>query len=350
MPRRKTEGYRIRGPYRKRSRWVLDIIDPAGRRSLEPFGTEREARDFARVLMEKAANLVTTDEAIEKYLQHLRDRGNKEGSIVTATYRLDGWLDGWRPVKHVTPAMLEAKYCARAREVKADTHRNELRQIKAFFSWCKRQRWISRSPAENIEPTGRRSAGKTQLTRTEASAFFSRAMGLARKGDVKALAVATVLIAGCRSSELRERVVRDLDGDVLVIPGGKTEHARRRIDLTHELAELLARHCEGKKPSDRIFASDWSKKKERENCQMSATWLRDAAREVCDSSEVVRVTPHGLRGSHATLSVEAGNTAEMVARHLGQAGPEVTRRHYIAEGTEQKAQQRGFLRVVVSNG
>jgi len=55
--------------------------------------------------------------------------------------------------------------------------------------------------------------------------------------------------------------------------------------------------------------------------------------------KITPVLPARLRGTQASIAVRAMPT-EHVAAALGQTGPEVTRRHYLAPGAEQDGQQR----------
>jgi len=64
---------------------------------------------------------------------------------------------------------------------------------------------------------------------------------------------------------------------------------------------------------------------------------------LCWEAAVTQVCTHSLRGLHATIHVQAGLSAEDVARALGHADRGATAlRHYVAAGAEQHArQQRG---------
>src|SRR5262249_33192040 len=58
--------------------------------------------------------------------------------------------------------------------------------------------------------------------------------------------------------------------------------------------------------------------------------LNKALRAFCKGAGVPVVCPHSLRGLHATLAVEAGQSCAAVARALGHGSDVVTREHYIA--------------------
>ena len=61
-------------------------------------------------------------------------------------------------------------------------------------------------------------------------------------------------------------------------------------------------------------------------------------------ARVPRVVPHGLRGTHSTISAEAV-PVDHVARALGHAGAAITRAHYLAPGAEDAGKQRAVLLV-----
>jgi integrase len=56
--------------------------------------------------------------------------------------------------------------------------------------------------------------------------------------------------------------------------------------------------------------------------------LRFAVRRICRFAGTPLVGPHGLRGTHATLAVEAGVTGDAVAASVGHGSLAVTAGHY----------------------
>ncbi len=51
-------------------------------------------------------------------------------------------------------------------------------------------------------------------------------------------------------------------------------------------------------------------------------------RRICCLAKTQIVNPHGLRGTHATLAIQAGITGDAVARALGHESFAVTAGHY----------------------
>jgi integrase len=110
---------------------------------------------------------------------------------------------------------------------------------------------------------------------------------------------------------LREYLEREgVDEDLVV-------RRVRRLRIPEVLQPLLARLAALKGPNDFLFgpkANRW--------------WLRSAVRRICSVAQTPVVNPHGLRGTHATLAVQAGVTGDAVAAALGHESFAVTASHY----------------------
>jgi integrase len=158
--------------------------------------------------------------------------------------------------------------------------------------------------------------------------------------------VLALLLMGMRSGELLCRKVRDVDvgadGEsvLLWVDAGKTDAARRCIEAPEPVAGLLAALARGRASGEWLWASGASCGHRR------LEWAIDACRRLCTAAGVPVVTPHGLRGTWATLSREAGLATHLVARELGHAGQAVTERHYLAPGADDQARTRAALRVI----
>jgi len=104
---------------------------------------------------------------------------------------------------------------------------------------------------------------------------------------------------------------------VLVIPRAKTRAGVRRLRIPDIPQPLLGALASDKEPNDALFgptAHRW--------------WLRLAVRRICGIAKTPVVSPHGLRGTHATLAVQAGVTGDAVAAALGHESFAVTTPHY----------------------
>jgi hypothetical protein len=109
---------------------------------------------------------------------------------------------------------------------------------------------------------------------------------------------------GMRASEVTDRLVRDIDDDgrVLIIPHAKTRAGVRRLRIPEVLQPLLAALATAKEQNERLFGADANR-----------YWLRLAVRRICRIAKTPIIGPHGLRGTHATLAVQAGVTGDAVA-------------------------------------
>ncbi len=277
------------------------------------------------------------ERAFREYDAYLRyERGRKESSIVRTLRRLRAWHDPDMPADDVTPVILARVYKKRVARLAVDGHRNELKEVKSFW------RWMGRPIADDIQPIGRRRRGKLQLRKSETRTLCDTAFILAAEGDEGALAVLTAIMLGVRSSEIVERRIRDVDvtddGVLFWIDEGKTESAARHLKVAQPLAELLARQAAGRNTGDWLFPASKGHR--------TIWWLRDAVHRLCRLAGVPKVTTQGLRGTHATLTAEAGETSEVIAKALGHAGDTVTKQHYIKPGAGEQARAKRMLKVV----
>jgi integrase len=295
------------------------------------FHTEAEAQQEAHRLRREAARQigVSVDAALIAYVRYLVAKGNRPRSVASTSERLRSVFAGHehRPIAfgREDAERIWEDYRKRPTRMKKapaiDTQRNVLHETRTFMRWCRKQGWAKTAePFGQIEIIGQRSRGKDQLDRLDdARRWLATALRLGADGDAGAVAAATALLMGMRASEVTDRLVRDLDDDgrVLVIPHAKTRAGVRRLRIPEVLQPLLAALASDKEPNDALFgpsAHRW--------------WLRLAVRRICGIARTPVVSPHGLRGTHATLAVQAGVTGDAVAAALGHESFTVTTAHY----------------------
>jgi len=107
-----------------------------------------------RSIRKKLPGRMTVGKVLDLYEKHMTEKGNKPSSIKETLRRLRAWHESTAAVADVTPHQVKKKYDRRVKEVAADSHRNELGEVKTFWRWVVKRGWISRSPR------GRR-AGRT---------------------------------------------------------------------------------------------------------------------------------------------------------------------------------------------
>jgi integrase len=351
VPRIRTE--RICGPYRddtRREPWSVIVVSAAltaekkRRRTVERFATEREAIARIKEIRQKLEGR-TVSGAVSAYLAH-KAHGVRESTLTTLTYRLHGILrtaDGDRLLRDLKPQVAARLYQRRVDETKADTHRGELAAAGAFAQWCVRQGWIPSDPFAKVEPVGRRAAGKPQHRVDESRLFVDRALG---ECTTAGIAATCAVLMGLAASEVTNRVVRDVDdgGRLFWIDEGKTKNRRRHIIVPEVLRSHLAALARGRGADEPLFG--YAQPRMGESRPVDRHWLGYHVRRLCEAAGVPVITPHSLRGLHGTLSVSAGIEVGHVARQLGHGGPGVTRRHYLAPGSEQAAGHERALAVI----
>lgn len=339
---------RIYGPYEHhgRQRLILRGRDGSVTKTFEGEGARAEALAFKTKWLE-ATKGHTVRAAIDAYLAHRKQKGKKNGeplspdTIEMYKRRLQEFLDDTMMVTDLTPKRCGVLYEKRTTKVKPDTHRGELQTAAAFAEWCVRQGWLTGQHFRHVDPVGQLSTGKAQLTIDEARAFADTALDL---GDEGAIAALCALLFGVRSSEVTNRIVRDLDdaGRLLRITKSKTKKGKRPLEVPEVLRAPLLELAEDKPSTGWLFpdAHTWV---------LPRHWLLDHVRRVCKAAGVPLVCTHGLRGTHASLAVEAGATSHVVSAALGHAHVGVTNRHYIDVGAKQYGQQRAALSVLDVN-
>ena len=75
-------------------------------------------------------------------------------------------------------------------------------------------------------------------------------------------------------------------------------------------------------------------------------WLSRECKRLCRAAKVPQVSPHGLRGTHASLVAEQGVTGHVAAQALGHASYAVTEAHYVTPEAAQRGRQAHVLRVL----
>jgi integrase len=193
-----------------------------------------------------------------------------------------------------------------------------------------------------VKGIGKRKKGKPQLHADEAARFLDKAHELADQGQMAGFVAAGAFYFGTRITELVSRPVRDLDLDGwwLWISDSKTESGRRKLDVPAEFRPYLLKLAEGKGAHESLFIG------ERKGKTVTRYTAYDMVKRVCRLAGVPVVTPHGLRGTHASIAREAGATPNIVAAAIGHRSYAVTQRHYLAAGSEERAQQQTVMKVI----
>ena len=348
MPRERTE--RIYGPTKHGSRWRVTVIAADGSRSYPHerdrgpagFATEEAALEYIRGFRE-AADERTLATVVDEYLAHRAAIGKRPGTVITDRYRLRGMLQCHkrdRPLLQVTPLVAQAILAQRQVELVKkrgklayDTAFGELCVVRAFFAWCVKKGWLARDPFAEVELEGQKVNGKPQLYIDESRRFVEAALA---ENSPEGLAAAMAILMDMRASEITSRIVREVDdgGRVLWISRAKTPKGNRHLKVPTVLQPRLRALCARRGPDERLFGDGRDRH-----------WVYYHVQRICRLAKVPVVCTQGLRGTQSTISIDAVSV-EHVAAALGQNGPRVTRRSYLAPGAEQSSRARKVEKLI----
>lgn len=370
MGRRKDERARVRGPYRHRDGWYVETIDPQadrgdGKVRSRYFGTEEDAEVYKQV---KAAQLerlhgVSFDTALTEYKKFLTTTGHKKVSSKESAeetcrrlrlffedvleHRL-AKVDDERAGELYT-AFTQRTYTVGSKKAPREKpytpghHRNVLAQAQTFMRWCVRPRkWITFSPLDDVRGVGSVNAGKPQLHGDEAARFYQWCAYKIGSDDHAALALAMLLLMMLRQGDVRKRVVRDVDLDGTVLRTSKTKSKKgdRGRRIPEVLRAPIAKLIKNRDPLEPLFKSD-------KGGFHTKTWLLIAAKRLCVEAGVPLVTPHGLKGTAASLaSDDLGVLPDVLATALSHESSSISRQSYIADGAAENAIAATALKVI----
>lgn len=150
------------------------------------------------------------------------------------------------------------------------------------------------------------------------------------------VAASMALLMAMRASEITHRVVRDVDDGarVLWIEDAKTPAGNRALEIPEVLRPRLLALTTDRAPTEPLFGEGRDRQ-----------WVYYHVQRIAKLAKVPAVAPHGLRGTHSSISA-AAVPIDHVARALGHAGTGVTREHYLARGAEDAGKQRVVLSVI----
>jgi integrase len=346
------------GPYKHRRRFRLKIYTGArterGTRAVrhQYFDTESAAKAWQREFHRQvAAAGRDVGDLIEAWLAWCLRKGQKQRSVVTLGFRLRALFDEKMPLASLTPPRAQELYDRlvdtpgrRGKPPAADTHQACLVQARAMCNWGVTQGWLRTNPFAKVEPVGRKKRRKAQLRRDEARLFYRHCLeAWARSKDRSAIAALLPFVMNLRASEvgaLHAEHVDDRGRVLLVAEGedvatgedrGKSEAAQRQLSIPAPLRPIMLEIAALAGPGGALFTKRDGRAADRHRV---ADWCEQHLRA---AGVTRRVTTHGLRGTHSTVSREEGRSPEDIARAMGHTSSSMTERHYIEEGASRDA-------------
>ena len=243
-----SESARVLGPYPNGQKWRLVVKEGTRRKSMV-FDTREQAEgvrgSLLTALEDRGCRAI--GDTVDEYLAFKQKRGCTERTLRTVRDKLIPFLPASKTLRSITPEVAERLYAEQTEKVAVATHHKNLRDAKAFFGFCIRQKYLTENPFADVQPIGKANAGKPQLRTDEARKLSDYLIGRATDGDLYALALIVQVLLGLRSGEALKLRKRDLDcgGKVVVIDGTKTKNAKRTLELdAPSVRTLLLRRCE----------------------------------------------------------------------------------------------------------
>jgi integrase len=341
------------GPYQHGRKWRVVLVGADGRRVVKSAPTRAAAQAAIDALHIKTSGARSIRSAVTDYLKACADRGLAPPSIERIEYHLASILDleanGDRPLTWLKNRGSDLYETARAGHA-TDTHRNALSNGKAFGRFCVKRRWLLADPFAEVEPVGRRRAGrdKAQLRVDEARKLTEFCLAQCTPTvRPEPVAVLAAWLLGTRATELVVRDVRDLDdgGRLLVIPVGKNRRAERTFEIPEVLQPLLLALANGRRGTEPLFLTSGRGERWKPG-RATRYWLHYWCDKICHAAGVPSVSPHGLRRSHISIARGAGATGELVAAQVGHGSVQVQERSYADRGAVQKGRAARVLKLV----
>ena len=341
----------VYGPYADGGKWRIIAIDGEVRRALkaDTLAEAERMRDEVLSQFQRHSSRILS-EALTEYEESLIARGVQSAQTIVAMLRR--FLPATDTLHSITAARASAMYLAETKRIKengspvaADTHHLVLRRAKNFYGWAVSRQYAKANPFAEVQAIGRTKRGKLQLRIDEARKLVTVAMEHATALDVGSTAALLQIFLGLRPTEAVVRVVRDLDdaGRVLWIPFGKTQNAKRRLQVPDVLRQILMKHAEGKSPESPLLGPPGEPMHKR-------FIVKYRLPRLCAEASVPQVCPHSLRGLNATLALEAGAAPQSVAAALGHSSFAMTAKHYADANTISNLSMRKVTEVLANTG
>ncbi len=341
----------VYGPYADGGRWRIIAVDGEVRRALkaDTLAEAERMRDEVLSQFQRHSSRIFS-EALTEYEESLIARGVQSAQATVAMLRR--FLPAANTLHSVTAARASAMYLAETKRIKengspvaADTHHLVLRRAKNFYGWAVSRQYAKANPFTEVQAIGRTKRGKLQLRIDEARKLVTVAVTHAAVLDVGSTAALLQIFLGLRPTEAVVRVVRDLDdeGRVLWIPFGKTQNAKRRLQVPEVLRQILMKHAEGKSPESPLLGPPGEPMHKR-------FIVKYRLPRLCAEAGVPEVCPHSLRGLNATLALEAGAAPQSVAAALGHSSFAMTAKHYADANTISNLSMRKVTEVLANTG
>lgn len=320
-------------------RWRVHFVR-AGKRMAVGVGSAEEAEALERRVRAATAHLqtATVAQALEEYFVDMVERKKWRRTAKTYTSKVGLVKRFLAPVADLPVGAVTGPHidrCCKAWDgptrTAPETRRLGRVRAKAFFAWAVRARMLKTSPMGEQHDMPKDKGQRPRLRMDEARVLRTVLDEAAAHGDQTAIFVLTALVLGARTSEVQTLTRRNFDdgGRVVTYQDAKDPEKWHRVRMPEVLHEPL-RHLAAAVGDDTLFPSRGWRANTWGACAVRH-WARAAGLEMAEEMDV-----RWLRRTNNTLAVEAGVSAEVVARETGRS-LHVVRKHYVARGAETTA-------------
>jgi len=260
---------------------------------------------------------------------------------------------GHHQLKELQPPIIQRYYGKACDNLSARTVHHHHRVLSQSLKYAVRQGYLGRNPAEMVDPPTARKKTMRAMTPVEVGILLESA-----EGNLYYPVFYTALNTGLRQAELPGLRWRDVDLDmcaisvsqVLYTRGGraefkepKTQHSRRRVNMTPKLALYLASYKAEREAFYRQLERPWTLDDlvfvTPEGHPINPSVLSHNFTKAVKQAGLEHVRFHDLRHTFASLMLMRGAKPKVISEALGHSSVAFTMDVYshIIDGMQQDA-------------